>query len=304
MPLETIIAGDTNTYDVLIIGAGPAGLTAAAYLARANLKVGFIEKNVPGGQMMGLTKIHNYPGIGEVSGSDLSLSMYQQATDLKALYIYGEVVSIVKKLGYQIVYTADGNIRYEKAIIVATGVNYKKLNIDGEVEYFQKGISYCYTCDGVLTKNQDIAVVGNDQEALEALNYLSGIARKIHFVSDLEITNNKIQNVQQYKNYQCKKINGDGQFVTGIEIQSSNDVKSFELSFVFIFNGHKPSVSFLSKEIQTKDGLIIVNDKFQTSMNDIFAIGDVVREGSRQIMVAMSDGVIVSSSVINFVKNE
>jgi thioredoxin reductase (NADPH) len=304
MPLETIIAGDTNTYDVLIIGAGPAGLIASMYIARANLKVGFIEKNIPGGQIVNLAKINNYPGIKEVNGSDLALTLFQQATDLGAKYIYGDVTSVAKKLGYQVVYTADGNIRYAKAIIVASGMNYKQLNIDGEVEYFQKGVSYCFTCDGALTHNHDIAIIGNDYEALESLHYLSNIAKKIYFISDLEITDKKITNVQQYKNYQCKKIIGDGQSVTDIEIQSPNDSKLLKVSFVFIFNGHRSSVSFLSNDIKIQDGLVVVDDKMRTSINDIFAIGDVIRKGNRQIIVAMSDGVMVSSSVINFVKNE
>jgi thioredoxin reductase (NADPH) len=304
MPLETIIAGDTNTFDVLIIGGGPAGLTAAMYIARANLKVGFIEKNIPGGQVVNIPTIYNYPGINEISGSDLALNLYQQATGLKATYIYGEVTSVVKKLGYQVVYTSDGNIRYAKAIIVATGISHNKLNIEGEEQYYQKGISYCYTCDGALAKDKTIAIIGNDNEALQALDYLSNIAKKIYFISNLLITNKSIKNVEIYKDYQIKRINGDSQNVTSIEIASSNDTKSLEVSFVFVFNGYKPSTSFLSKEIELDNGLIKINSKMQTSLPDIFAIGDITKTNDRQIITAMSDGVIASSCVINFVKNE
>lgn len=299
MPLETIIAGDTNTFDVLIIGGGPAGLTAAMYIARANLKVGFIEKNVPGGQIVNIPTIYNYPGISQINGSDLALNLYKQATSLKAQYIYGEVVSVVKKLGYQVVYTSDGNIRYAKAIIVATGISHNKLNIVGEDEFAYRGVSYCYTCDGALAKDKEIAIIGNDHEALDALNYLSSIAKKIYFISNLQV-HQQYKNVEILKDRQCKKINGS-QSVNSIEL---NDSKTINVSFVFIFNGYKPITSFLPKEINTKDGLIVVNDKMQTSMNDIYAIGDVTKNNNRQIITAMNDGVVATNDVIKFVKTE
>jgi thioredoxin reductase (NADPH) len=303
MPLETIIAGDTNTFDVLIIGGGPAGLTAAMYIARANLKVGFIEKNIPGGQVVNIPIVHNYPGVNEISGSDLALNLYNQTTSLKAQYIYGEVVSVAKKLGYQVVYTSDGNIRYAKAIIVATGVSHNKLNIVGEDEYAYKGVSYCYTCDGVLTKDKDIAIIGNDHEALDALRYLSSIANKIYFISDLQI-NESYKNVEIITNTQCKKIIGDQQNINQIEIMSDGNTKILNVSFVFIFNGYKPITSFLSKEINIKNGLIEVNDKMQTSLPDVYAIGDVIKNNNRQIVTAMNDGIVAANDVIRFVKSE
>lgn len=303
MPLETIIAGDTNTFDVLVIGGGPAGLTASMYIAKANLKVGFIEKNIPGGQIVNIPIIYNYPGFNQINGSDLALNLYNQAISLKAQYIYGEVVSIVKKLGYQVVYTSDGNIRYAKAIIVATGVSHNKLNIDGEDQYAYKGVSYCYTCDGSLAKDRDIVIIGNDHEAIEALNYLSGIARKIYFVSNLHINNN-FKNVEIYGDYQCKKIIGDGNNVNSVEIESSSDKKILNVDFIFIFHGYKPITSFLPKEINIKDGLVVVNDKMQTSLKDVYAIGDLIKNNNRQIITGMNDGIVAANDVIRFIKTE
>lgn len=303
MPLETIIAGDTNTFDVLIIGGGPAGLTAAMYITRANLKVGFIEKNIPGGRIVDIPIIYNYPGISQINGGDLALSLYNQVVGLKAQYIYGEVVSVVKKMGYQVVYTSDGNIRYAKAIIVATGVSHNKLNIEGESEYAYKGVSYCYTCDGALTKDKEIAIIGNDHEALDALTYLSNIAKKIYFISDLPVSN-IYKNVEVISNAKYKKIIGDQQSITHLEIEFLGNTKSLPISFVFIFNGYKPITSFLPKEINTKDGLIEVNNKMQTSLPDVYAIGDVTKSANRQIVTAMNDGIIAANEIIRFIKSE
>jgi thioredoxin reductase (NADPH) len=311
MALQTFVVGDVNTYDVLIIGGGPAGLTAALYLRRANLKVGFIEKDVPGGKIVNIPHINNYPGFKDVKGADLALSMYEQAVDSGAEYIYGKVNTIDQKLNYQAVYTDDGVTRFAKAIIIASGTIEKKMGISGEEEYKNKGVSYCCICDASLTKNQDVVVLADEKDIVTDISYLANIARKIYVV--IHKTNEEtlkalhhFKNVEILPNAACKVIKGDGKQVThALIVDKNNKELNLDVSFVFILMGSVPSTQFLSGTgIIDNDGSVNTNQLQATKIPGIFAAGDIVHDNLRQIVTATRDGALAAVSVIKYIKQE
>ncbi|MDR3163811.1 MAG: FAD-dependent oxidoreductase [Mycoplasmataceae bacterium] len=315
MPLETIVVGDSNTYDVLIIGAGPAGLTAAIYACRANLKVGFIEKDIPGGKMVNINKISNYPGCDNVKGADLSLKMYEQAVKAGATYIYGSVTNVEPKMSYIAVYCEDGSMRYGKSCIIATGTIDTKLGVDGEEQYLNKGVSYCAVCDGALTKDKNVIVFGADEHAVNDVLYLCNIAKHVYLctnVSQIKVEDSLITKLKKHNNIEtiyhsnCLTINGNDNQVTDVIIQSISDKNTRKISvdYVFVAKGSSPASAFLSGlNITSQEGIIKVNQDYSTTVSGIFAAGDITKNQYRQITTAVSDGTIAAFSAIRFVKN-
>jgi thioredoxin reductase (NADPH) len=315
MALETLTASDANTYDILIIGAGPAGLTAAIYGRKANMKVGFIEQEVPGGKIVNLPEITNYPGHKNISGADLALNMYNQATELGAVYIYGKVTGIVKKQNYHVAFLENGVNYFAKAIIVATGTTEIKLNVPGEDEYKNKGISYCAICDGSLTKDKVVTVFGNNDVALKDTIYLAGIARKIFLVikeeklqsnNDLASAVQRCSNVEIITNAECIRVKGDKHKVTDVDIKINSKEQTLKTDFIFVFVGSHTGSDFLSanNELINSDGVIVVDKDQQTKTSGIFAAGDVSKNIYRQISTAVGDGATATLSAIKFIKLE
>lgn len=315
MGLETLTASDANTFDILIIGAGPAGLTAAIYGRRANLKVGFVEQDVPGGKIVNLPNITNYPGYKSITGADLALNMYTQATELGAIYIYGKVTGIVQRQNYHVAFLENGVNYFAKALIVATGTIEMKLNVPGENEYKNKGVSYCALCDGALTKDKNIAVFGNNDLAIQDAIYLSGIAKKVYLITKEDklnvddkllntLTNNK--NIQIINNTLCLAINGNKQNVTDIEIETNNQKQKLEVNYVFVFIGSHTDSDFLSNvsTLINSNGIIITNQNKETKIKGIFAAGDVSRNIYRQISTAIGDGTLAALSAIKYLKED
>lgn len=312
MPIYTNTANDSNTYDVLIIGAGPAGLTAAIYLKRANYKVAFIEKDVPGGKIVNTPVVENYPGAGKIQGADLALNMYQQAVDLGAQYIYGNVSSFEKQDRYFVVFTDDGVTRFCKALIIATGTTENKLNLPNEKEFEGKGISHCAICDGSFAKGKDVAVVGSGNGALGNALYLSTIADHIYMINRSEKYKDsqsfldqlsKKENIEYFYNSEITELIGDGK-LRSIKITSKDgSSKNLPVSFVFVYVGSNASTSFVSdQEIINENGTIKVNQNMETSIPGLYAIGDVNKIRVRQITVAASDGTIAALNAISYLE--
>lgn len=299
---------DLNVYDTIIIGGGPAALTAAIYLKRANLEVAFIEKDAPGGKMVKTNLIENYSGFKSIGGPNLALEMFKQATDLGAKYIFGNVLKVEKNNRNFIIET-DNNRYSAKTIIIASGMTEKKLGLADEDKYYGKGVSYCATCDGFLYKGKDVAVIGGGNTALDEALYLSDIVNKVYLVHRrLEYRGDLISvakvkskpNIEQCLPYVPIKLIANGS-VSGLEIQNVADrsKKILNVACVFPFIGLKPVLDFLVNftSIFDLNAFISVDENFMTPVEGLFAAGDIINKKNRQIATAVGDGSNVAIAV-------
>lgn len=291
-----------SVYDLIIIGAGPAGLTSAIYASKANLKVAIIEKNAPGGKLVNINKITNFPTENEILGTDLAIKMFNHALSCGIEYIDETVIDIIPNQIKTI--KASRHTFLAKSIIIATGTKEKKANIEGEDLFFGKGVSYCAICDAPLYKGKDVAVIGDYDAALNEALYLSSFAKNIYLISTKnKYSNNELlnkvlnnNNIKIIYNTAISKIEGDEE-VKGIVL---ND-KLLNVSAVFIFMGLTPSTNFATRlGITNEKGYIIVNGKMETKIAGIYAAGDVIEKELRQIVTANSDGAIAANQVIKY----
>ncbi|MCV3733893.1 FAD-dependent oxidoreductase [Mycoplasma enhydrae] len=296
-----------NKYDVLIIGAGPAGLTAALYLARNNHSVAFIESYAPGGKMVLQSKIENYPGFDYINGIDLSLKMLNQATHNGAKQIMGNVVSIqgISETEKKVILN-NGKEYFAKALIIATGMkNLVPSDVENIEKFNNKGVSYCVVCDGALFKNEPCAIIGGGNSAFEEANYLSSLASEVHiFVRDgiraeaklvEDVKNNK--NIFVHENSTIKTINGNEK-VESIIANINGKITEMNIKGIFPYIGYKPATAFIeNKNILDSKGFIVVDKNMETREKNIFAIGDVVAKDIRQITTATGDGTIAAKAI-------
>lgn len=292
-----------SLYDVIIIGAGPGGLSAALYALRANLKTLIIEKNAPGGQLINISKIDNYPGYALSDGSTLAFTMYEQVSKLNANFVFEEVIDVDINDNEKIVKT-NANEYKCKNIIVATGTTYANLRVPGERKYIGKGISYCAVCDGKLFTNKTIAVVGDSNHALKETMYLATFASKIYLLAKNDISslsnyesiknNEKIEIIQGSK---ITKLFGETS-LNSIEIDINGERKTIEVEGVFPLIGSLPSNSFLSKyPIFKSNGYMVVDKYCQSEIKGLFGIGDVIDKELRQVVTACSEGAIAAQYI-------
>ena len=301
-------------YDVIIIGAGPAGMTAAVYASRAGLKVCMLEKSAPGGKLIKTYEISNWPGVKESSGVDLAMQMFEHSTHFSAEYVYGDVINIIDGDIKQ-VECADGNIYSAKAIIIATGTNERLLNIENETKLTGKGVSYCAICDGAFFKNQEVTVIGGGNSALEESLYLTQFVSKVNLVirkqefrAEQEIQDKVYahQKINIMKGYVPVKINAENDKVSEIVLE---DVASKEQIIVptkaiFPYIGSDPVTSFVkSLNISDAQGYILVDENMETSHKGIFSAGDVNQKKLRQVVTAASDGAIAAQSAFHYIKD-
>ncbi|AWX69300.1 NAD(P)/FAD-dependent oxidoreductase [[Mycoplasma] anseris] len=296
-------------YDTLIIGAGPAGLTAALYLSRNNLKVAFIESYMPGGKMAEQSKIENYPGYDFISGPEISIKMLNQAKLNGAEFIYGKVVAInnanenIKEIVLE-----NGNKFQTKTIIIATGMqNLIPHEIEGINQFNQKGVSYCAVCDGALYKNKICGIIGGGNSAFEECSYLASMAKEVHiFVRDGIIAEKKLvedakkhDNIFIHENARVLKLIGN-ETLEEIEYVIDQTKGKMQMNGLFPYIGFKPNTAFL-KELGILDqyGFIIVDQNMETKIPNIFAAGDVIQKSVRQITTATSDGTIAAKEIGN-----
>ena len=303
-------------FDVIIIGAGPAGMTAAVYATRAGLKTAILELGAPGGKMVKTYEIQNWPGIKEISGADLAMQMFDHCTSLGAEYLYGEVVKIEEIENGKKVICQDGTSYHSKTVIVATGTKERLLNIPGEIEYTGKGVSYCAVCDGMFFKNKTVVVIGGGNAALEEALYLAELVEKVIIVIRRDVfradpiiqsrilSNDKIQVI---KKHIPVGINGDGQKVTSIRLESVEDhiITELDTSAVFPYVGADPCTEFLNDfDILDEKGYMLVNEKMETSVLGIYGAGDCTSKVLRQVVTATSDGAIAAQSANKMIKEK
>lgn len=299
-----------NKYDVLIIGAGPAGLTAAIYLARNNVNVALIEAKTPGGKISEQSKIENYPGFNSVSGAELSISMFSQARENGAKFIIGKVISIENKDELiKLIKLENGLLLESKYLIIATGMQNiipkEVINIE---KFNNKGVSYCVVCDGPLFKDKVCGIIGGGNSAFEEGNYLSSIAKEVHiFVRDKIIAEQRlVDNVEKqdnifiHRNAQVLKLNGTSS-LDSADVNIEGNIVNIPIKGLFPYIGFKPAIDFIDQNLLKLDkkNFIVVDENMETNAPNIFAVGDIISKSIRQITTATSDGTIAAKIINN-----
>lgn len=304
---------EKNIYDVIIIGSGPGGMTAALYASRANLKTLILEKGVPGGELLNTADVENYPGFASISGPDLADNMYKGAMQFGAEYAYGNVSSIEVDGDLRVVH-AGKKTYYAYAIIIATGSHHRKLAVPGEEEYAGRGVSYCAVCDGAFFKGSDLVVVGGGDSAVEEGTYLTQFAQQVTVVHRRDsLRAQKILQDRALANHKMnfswnkvvEEIIGDGQKVTGVRVKDTQtgELSTIDAAGVFIYVGLLPvSDPFKSLGITDVEGWIPTDEQMQTSVPGVFAVGDVRQKHLRQITTAVGDGGIAGHAAYNYVE--
>ncbi|MCF7925089.1 MAG: FAD-dependent oxidoreductase [Candidatus Izimaplasma sp.] len=300
-------------FDVVIIGAGPGGMTAAIYTQRANLKTVMLEKGAPGGKMMTTWEIENYTGTGKITGFELSEKMFNHTQELGVDYRYGDITNIVDKGDVKEVHTTSGEVYETKAVIIASGTNPRTTGAPGEAELSGKGVSYCAICDGAFFKDTDIVVVGGGNSAIEEAVYLSKTVKHITVVNILPDLQADAKSIEEAKEtgkmdyrlgHEIVSFNGDEKLksVTIRDVETKKE-ETLEVEGAFIFIGSVPEASFVKDlNIQNKWGYIEVDDHMMTKVPGVFAIGDVIDKELRQIITAAADGTIAAVQISNYIK--
>ena len=297
-------------YDIIIVGAGPAGLTAAIYGRRASKKVLVLEAKSYGGQIINTIDIKNYPAMPHINGVDFATKLYNQARDLGAEIRFEKVIDIKNNIDNKEVIT-NNNSYTTKTIILATGSENRKLGLDLEDSLVGKGISYCAICDGSFFKNKNVAVVGGGIAALEDALYLTDIANNVYlihrkdgFIDNEDILNrlNKKNNIQFIFNSNVTKLNGNNK-LNSIEITNNNgEIRVLEIDGLFIAIGRVPENQNFAKLINLdKIGYIIAGEDCKTNIAGIFVAGDNRTKSVRQLVTATSDGAIAAIEAIKYI---
>ena len=298
-------------YDTLIIGAGPAGMTAALYAARSNLKVALLEAGIPGGQMNNTSDIENYPGYANISGPELAEKMFEPLEALGVEHLFGRAENIVDQGGYTEITTADGLLQ-AKTVIIATGSNHRLLGVPGEEELNSRGVSYCAVCDGAFFRDEDLMVVGGGDSAVEEAIFLTQFAKSVTIVhrrdalraqkvlQDRAFANEKIHFAW---NTVVEEIKGDNR-VTSLVLKDvkTGQVREQAAGGVFIYVGLDP-VSDFAKDLGILDdqGWVITDDHMKTSVPGVFAVGDVRQKDLRQVTTAVGDGAVAGQEAYKYI---
>lgn len=301
-------------YDVIIIGAGIAGLTAAIYVRRSNKTVLVLEGQAYGGQIINTLQIENWPGDYGVSGVDLMQKIYKQATELGAEVEFEEV-EVVEKVGEDfVIKTEDGEYK-AGAVILAVGAEDKKLGIEREAELTGRGVSYCATCDGAFYKGKNVAVIGGGNTALYDAVYLADIADKVYVVhrrdefrGDAVLVEKlkRKENVEFVLGYVPEQILGDGK-VAGVKLVSSGKVDSatsertLDVDGIFVAIGKKPATEKFAELVKLdENGYIVASEDCRTSCDGVYVAGDCRTKDIRQLVTAAADGAVAADAAVNY----
>ena len=291
-------------YDIIIVGAGPAGLSAAIYASRARKKVLVLEALTYGGQIINASKIVNYPGFSEINGVDFATNLYEQAVGLGAEIKFDKVINIDTK---EMKVITNENTYDTKSIILAMGVQNKKTGLVNEDQFVGRGLSYCATCDGNFYKDKEVCVYGGEASTLEEALYLSDICSKVYVINKteefkdgeslLEEVNNK-DNIQLLTSTTIKGINGDEK-VESIDIFNKEGNSNIKISGLFIALGKIPENNNIVKDIKVDDnGYIVAREDCHTNINHIYVAGDIRTKNLRQLTTACADGANAATMAI------
>ena len=298
-------------YDTIIIGAGPAGMTAALYAARSNLKVALLERGIPGGQMNNTADIENYPGYANISGPELAEKMFEPLENLGVEHLFGLVEKIEDRGDFKEIITEDE--RFEaKTVIIASGANHRHLGVPGEEDYNSRGVSYCAVCDGAFFRDEDLLVVGGGDSAVEEAIFLTRFAKSVTIVHRRdELRAQKVLQDRAFANEKIRfvwdsvveSIHGDERKVTGVTFKNVKTGETSQADFggIFIYVGLDPVSEFAADlSITDEAGWILTDHQMKTSVAGIYAIGDVRQKDLRQITTAVGDGAIASQEAYKY----
>ncbi len=297
--------------DILIIGAGPAGITAAVYAARAGFRVAVVEKNIYGGQTSIIENIENYPGFVKISGSDFAQVLYEQATNLGVKFVFGEAVDVNFENELKETVISDGEKILSRAVIIANGLKRRILGCTGEKEFSGRGVSYCATCDGAFFKGKSVIVVGGGNTALEDALYLSGICQKVTMIvrkkefrgeKILVDTVKKTSNIEIMFESVVKEIKGEKTVECAV-IRSGETDKVLPVEGVFIAIGYQPCNEMYRGKIDMTDGgYFDCSEDCRTNVEGVFVAGDCRIKPLRQIATAVGDGAVAGNAAANFIR--
>jgi thioredoxin reductase (NADPH) len=301
-----------NTYDVIIIGGGPGGASAAIYTARADLRTLVIDKGLTAGALGITAKISNYPGVpGPVSGAELVEIMREQARSFGAQFLTDKVVGVDISGELKSVIAGTGTF-FAKALVLATGSMGRTSTVPGEEQFLGRGVSYCATCDGAFFRDQDVAVIGNNDEALEEALFLTKFAANVELVvptpelkASPALAGEALANpkVHMRLGTRLKEITGNG-MVDGVRVQPrGGEIEELPVRGAFVYlQGGKPITDYLMEQLATTEaGCLIVDEHMHTTVPGVFAIGDLICTHIKQAVVAASDGVIAAVAIDKYV---
>jgi len=298
-------------HDIIIIGAGPAGITAAIYALRAGVSVTIFDRNLYGGQAQITAKFKNYPAIKSITGAMFAQKLYQQAIDLNANILFEEVTSVDFSDAFQTI-TTNKNTYTAKTVIVATGVKRRELNCEGEKKFTGKGVSYCATCDGAFFRNKNVVVVGGGNTALEDALFLSNqcrnvtlIHRRDTFRAEKHLVDAVLSrdNITILYDSNVKSIKGN-QAVNAIDVYHTkqNQTTTIETDGVFIAIGYEPDNEMVSHYLNVNtEGYIVSNEYCHTNIEGVFVAGDTRTKPLRQIITACADGAVAGVSAVSYI---
>lgn len=295
-----------QTYDVIIVGGGPGGLSAGIYAMRAALKTVLIEKGVSGGQVTMSDEVENYPGFEHTSGAELSMKFVQHAESYGLEMRNQEVAEIEPGMDWHKVHLDDGQVLKTHAVIMATGGSPRKLGIPGEDDYYGKGVSYCAVCDGFFFKDKTVIVVGGGDTAAEEALYLAKLARKVYIAHRRdELRASKILqkrvlddcNIEMLWNTVLTEILADETGVVGTRLKDTQtaEERTLDVDGVFVFIGFEPNNQIVPAGIKMNaDGYVMTNANCETAISGIYAIGDLREKTFRQIVISAADGSVAA----------
>jgi thioredoxin reductase (NADPH) len=302
-------------YDLVIVGGGPGGLSAAIYAMRAALKTVLIEKAIHGGQINLSDSVENYPGFTHVSGAELSMRFAEHARSYDLEEINEEVAAIEPGLAHHTVRLVDGRSIKSHAVILATGGSPRKLKVPGEEELYGKGVSYCAVCDGFFFRGKNVIVVGGGDSACEEGLYLAKLAERVYLVHRREALRASMILQQRVAN-ECKmevlwnsviaEIKADNGAVSGVRLQDTGTGQQRDLPIdgIFVFIGFTPNNQLVPAGIRrSADGFVLTDDQCATAIPGIYAIGDVRERYARQIVLAAADGCMAALSAAHYVES-
>lgn len=289
-------------YDIIIIGMGISGITAGIYAKRSNKKVLLIDKGMPGGLLNNIDKVSNYPGVPEITGPDFAEILEKQVEHLDIPYVLEEVKSL--ELNEETKKVITENNTYEaKRVILAMGRKPKYLGLDNEKSLLGKGLSTCAVCDAFFYKNENIAIVGTGNSALQEALYLANIVGHIYIINrrdDFRGEEILVENIKKNPkieiiyNANIKSMNEENNKLSSITLDNGT---TLNVKGVFIYVGYRPATEFVPKEILDENGYVKVNEKLETEINGVYAIGDIINKDTYQLVTAAADGARVITNM-------
>lgn len=304
-----------NIYDVVIVGAGPAGLTAAIYAVRANMSVLLLDRLAPGGQMINTNEIENYTGIGKINGAELSMKMYEHTQALGVVFDYKTISKIQENGELKTLFCEeDDNPISARTVIIATGTMPRTLNVSGEEAFIGTSISWCAICDGAQYRNKDVVVIGGGNSAVEESIYLAGISTSLTIITMFDLTADPkacdqlraMPNVTVYPYQEILEFTGKDR-LEGVRFRSTRDdatEREVQCDGVFEYIGLQPTTEvFANLGILNEAGFIEVDHEMRTVVKGIYGAGDVTAKHLRQVITACSDGAIAANAAAKYVES-